>query len=169
MTESDSKGWYNGFCWNERNRKLQAYKRGLARGEVQPPSGVCALCGDPEAPLEYHDEDYSEPYVWAEPAAYGLCNHCHVHKLHKRFKNPNRWFAFLAHVQRGGYARELKDPIILREVEVCQRAIQSGITYSLRPLRPYRHSGGKEWFVQLTMDPRSLTQMLASGAESPAP
>ena len=158
MTELDSKGWYNGFCWRERNRKLDHYKRKLKRREVAEPSGCCAICGDPDAELEYHDEDCSEPYIWTEPAAYGLCRHCHVHKLHKRFVSPSRWFAFLAHVRRGGYTRDLRDDSnVKKEVQDYQRAIECGAPFPLRPLRPYTRTVGEEWFARLTMDPKSLT------------
>lgn len=60
----DSKGWYNGYDWNERNAKLREMNRRIANGEQPRAVGPCALCGDPHVPVEYHDEDYSLPYLW---------------------------------------------------------------------------------------------------------
>src|SRR5689334_10537327 len=110
-------GWYNGYDWNERNAKLKELKERLLRGEQAPPQGPCELCGDPEVPVEYHDEDYSLPYRWTRPALYCLCRTCHRDKLHKRFARQSAWKAFLAHVRRGGYARDLNDEEVKKEVD----------------------------------------------------
>src|SRR3982751_6604015 len=97
-------GWYNGYDWNERYAKLRALNRRIRAGDSRAPTGPCQLCNDPEVAVEYHDEDYSQPYLWEPPALYALCRHCHRHKLHKRFSRPYAWRAFLVHVRRGGYA-----------------------------------------------------------------
>lgn len=154
MAESD--GWYNGFSWKEREAKLRALKRKIAAGDIQPAGGCCALCGDPAVPLEYHDEDYGQPYLWTEPAMYALCRNGHRDKLHKRFSRPSAWQAFLAHVRRGGYARDLKDAAIRKEVQACQLAIEQQQPFDLRPLRPYARIPGEEWFATLHLDPASL-------------
>jgi hypothetical protein len=60
--------WYNGYNPRERNDKLKAMKRALSRGELLPAQGPCALCNDPEVPVEYHDEDYGEPFLWHGPS-----------------------------------------------------------------------------------------------------
>jgi hypothetical protein len=150
-------GWYNGYDWNARTRKLKEQKKRMAVGDLPVPTGPCELCGDPDAMVEYHDEDYSRPYLWASPAAFVVCRHCHVHKLHKRFAHRARWQAFLAHVRRGGYASELKDPVVAKELASYQAAVASGRQTALRTLRPYRATAGQEWFAKLTTDPASLT------------
>lgn len=155
MAESD--GWYNGFSWKEREAKFKVLKRKIASGEMPLASGCCAICGDPEAPLEYHDEDYGQPYLWTEPAVFVLCRNCHRDKLHKRFNRPAAWKAFLAHVRRGGYARDLKDAAIRRDVERCRLAIEQHMPYYLSPLRQYARVAGEEWFAKLRMDTASLT------------
>jgi hypothetical protein len=157
----EAKGWYNGYSPEERDAKLNALKRRIARGEVAQASGPCALCGDPDVPVEYHSEDYATEYRWNPPAMYPLCRHCHRDKLHKRFRRPSFWHAFLAHVRRGGYARDLKDPTIKREIQAYAAAIQRGEAPALRALRPYVRTAGGEWFSNLRMDPESLVDRSA--------
>jgi hypothetical protein len=150
-------GWYNGYSWKEREAKLQELKRLIARGELLPASGPCDLCGDPDVPVEYHDEDYSKPYMWKPPALFALCRNCHRHKLHRRFLHPASWQAFLAHVRRGGYARDLKNPAIKREVMEYQSAVKRGEKVSLKELRPHIQSPGEEWFAALSVDPVTIS------------
>jgi len=153
-------GWYNGYCWKERyNGKYKEMQRLIASGELPQAKGPCAICGDTDtkAGFEYHDEDYSKPYSWVEPAIYALCHHCHIYKLHQRFARPFAWQAHIAHVRRGGYARELKDPNIKKEVDAYRAAIKRGETPpALRQLRPYTKTIRKEWFADLRMDKASL-------------
>lgn len=157
----ETSGWYNGYAWAERNAKLNELKRRIARGEQPPATGPCALCNDPEVPVEYHDEDYSLPYLWGPPALFALCRNCHRDKLHKRFARPFAWQAFLAHVRRGGYARDLKDPQCRREVLEHQLALEHGDPLALEPLRPYRAVAGEEWFARLSLDPTTLSSKRA--------
>jgi hypothetical protein len=154
---AEDAGWYNGYSWKERyNGKYKEMQRLIASGELPPASGPCAICGDAEVEVEYHDEDYSLPYRWVEPATYALCQYCHVYKLHQRFARPIAWQAFLAHVRRGGYARDLKDPSIKKEVDKYRAAIKRGESPVLRQLRPYARVIGEEWFANLRMDEASL-------------
>ena len=149
--------WYNGYTAKERDVKFKILKRLIAKGELPPPSGPCMLCGDPEAGVEYHDEDYSEPFIWGPPALLSLCRHCHRDKLHKRFWRQPAWQAYVAHIRRGGYARDLKDPKIKKEFALCRVAIERGERISLMTLRPYGRRVGEEWFANLRMDPESLS------------
>lgn len=154
---ADSGGWYNGYSPKERNEKFKVLKRLLRAGEVAPASGPCALCGDPEVPVEYHSEDYAAPFRWDPPAMYSLCRNCHRDKLHKRFGNPSTWNAFVAHVRRGGYAREIAEkPCISAEIRKYRAALERGQEASLRPLRAYAGRVGEEWFAHLRMDSGSL-------------
>lgn len=153
--------FYNGYSWPERIELLVAYKSLIAAGELAPATGPCDLCGDPDSKVEPHSEDYSKPYRWTPPAAYVLCPYCHRHQLHRRFGRPEYWTAFLAHVRRGGYASDLKNPTIRLEFETYRWALARGQTASLFPrslyrLRPYTKVAGAEWFASLTMDPKSL-------------
>lgn len=154
----EEKGWYNGYGWAERYAKLRELNRLVAKNEVPAASGPCQLCGDPEVPVEYHDEDYSKPYLWGPPALFALCRHCHRTKLHKRFAQPSAWKAFLDHVRRGGYARDLKVPSIKSEVAKAQRAYElDEQPPTLAPLRTYSAEAGAEWFAALTLDPIAVT------------
>jgi hypothetical protein len=153
---AEDSGWYNGYSWAEREAKLREMNRRIARGEHPPATGPCQLCGDPDVPVEYHDEDYSLPYIWGPPALLPLCRHCHRDKLHKRFLRPQAWNAFLAHVRRGGYARDLKIPEVKREVLALQAAVARGEALQLKPIRPYSQRIGEEWFASLSTDRESL-------------
>ena len=157
---------YNGYSWKERDDKFKEMNKRIASDtsdtsdtsdKLSPASGPCALCGDPKAAVEYHDEDYSVPYSWSEPAAYAVCRYCHIFQLHMRFTRPVSWQAFLAHVRRGGYASDLKDPEIKNEVEAARFAIRNGSQAVLRELRPYNRTVGEEWFARLRLDSESLT------------
>jgi len=64
-------------------------------------------------------------------------------------------------VRRGGYARELKEPCIKKELGAYQAAIERGEVFALRELRPYKRIVGKEWFANLRMDSESLTDTTA--------
>ena len=152
---------YNGFSAKERDAKLQAMKRLIAEGTLPPASGPCRLCGDPDIEVEYHDEDYSHPYVWVEPATYVLCRHCHRQKLHGRYAHAFVWQAFLAHVRRGGYASDLLYPHIKLEVHAFCMALKTGQEFELHSLRPYTKYVGDEWFARL--DKTGTRQCVANG------
>lgn len=146
---------YNGYSGAERLDKFKEMNRLLAVGGLPKPIGACDLCGDSGVELEYHDEDYSIPYLWTKPAAYMVCHHCHVQKIHARFRFPHRWKAFLAHVRRGGYASDLYgedvSPELTREFEACCEAFKTGQPRTLKRLRNYRGDVGQEWFAQLSV------------------
>ena len=141
---------YNGFSGKERAANGAALRRAIKAGAVPAPVGPCAICGDPEAKVEYHSEDYSKPYNWSPPSAYPVCLACHRNKLHKRFANPDMWEAFKAHVRRGGYASDLKQKTIARELEQFVSARKAGHVSQLRLLRPYPHVVGTEWWANLS-------------------
>lgn len=156
--------YYNGFSPAERHAKSQTRRSRHAQGVFDPPpaKGRCMLCGDPKAErVEYHSEDYEEPFSWKPPACYVLCLPCHRHWLHRRFGNPTRWAAFKAHVRRGGYARDLKDkPAVKEELTNFAVALHTGEKPPrLRRLRARRLTG-KEWWEKLTVDPASRTHRL---------
>lgn len=151
---------YNGYTAQERMRKARALFEAMLDGVVRDSWPPCALCGDPEVTCEYHSEDYSQPYRWRPPAMYSLCASCHA-RLHKRFARPELWEAFKAHVRRGGYAADLRDPAIAKEFNAYKRARARGEHDKLRRLRRYRKRVGTEWWARLSLDPRTLTARAA--------
>lgn len=163
---------YNGYSKKERDENFEELKRRLADGRLRPATGPCALCGDPKPknPFEYHNEDYGmDPFLDKEPALFSLCRNCHRDKLHKRFDDIKFWEAFLAHVRRGGYARDLteeaEDSGIKKEFDVYLAAIKRGDTL-IAPLRQiegrtYTRIVGKEWFANLRMDRESKWDVTA--------
>lgn len=151
------KTWYNGYSPEERSEKFHAFPDSKREGKVPPRAKACMLCNDPEMPLDLHSEDYSKPYLYEPPAVYALCQSCHRFRLHTRFRSPQAWTAFLAHVRRGGYARDMREnPEIAAEMKAFAAAQKKGEPFVLRPLRPYPHEIGTEWFVHLRMDRESL-------------
>jgi len=147
---------YNGYVPRERAAFAKATRLLITAGELAPASPPCGLCNDPDALVEYHSEDYSQPYRWVPPATYPLCLHCHRFRLHRRFWWPELWAAFLAHVRRGGYASDLKNLLIRIEFEHYRWLVKCGKPATLRQLRPYPHAIGTEWFAKLRMDIKSL-------------
>ena len=114
------------------------------------------LCGGPDVTVEYHSEDYSVRYSWSPPATFSLCWHCHRDKLYKRFNRPaSAWLTFIAHIRRGGYASDIKDPKIKKELKAYRIAIERGETFVLAQLRPSSGDVGSEWFANLRMDKES--------------
>lgn len=159
---ADKFNWYNGYSPEERDYKFKVMNRLIKKGDVPKATGPCALCGDPEVPVEYHDEDYGEPFIWEPPAMFALCRDCHRDKLHRRFWSHSAWQAFLAHVRRGGYARDLKeDPLIQSEFGAYRASVARGEPATLKPLRPYTKTPGTEWFADLRMDIDSRTDLKA--------
>jgi len=158
---ADNGNWYNGYSPKERNKKLREFNQRVAKGNQRVPCGPCALCGDPDVDVEYHDEDYGEPFTWDEPATFALCRHCHRYKLHMRFANPEVWQVFIAHVRRGGYASQLKDPCIKEELKAYRAALKKHDKFELRKLSTYTPIVGEEWFAKLRMDPESLKDTTA--------
>lgn len=155
------KNWYNGYSPEERDAKLKVANEKLASGELPEASGPCMLCNDPDVPVEYHSEDYGQPFVWGPPGVYTLCKSCHRFRIHTRFRHPDVWQAYLAHVRRGGYARDLRDPAIAAEFKAYRLAIKRGEPAELNPLRPYAPTPGAEWFANLRLDKESLTDPAA--------
>jgi hypothetical protein len=153
---------YNGYSWDERMAKFKEMHRRLSPEELKNLKGPCRLCGDPGGPgtgvtFEYHDEDYSREYSWSEPAAYVVCRNCHIYRIHQRFARPLAWRAFLAHVERGGYARDMRSPKVQQELKTYRRAIECGINLpELKSLNSGRRSIKDEWFSKLTVDPNSI-------------
>jgi hypothetical protein len=153
--------WYNGYSPKERDEKYKALKFLIHKGDLFSAKGPCDLCNDSEVPVEYHDEDYGKPYLWTKPALLCLCRHCHRYKLHKRFNNKTNWFIYLAHIRRGGYARDLKEKEIQKELKLYAKALVSNRDFQLKQLRPYKHKIGEEWFANLRMDIESLKDLSA--------
>lgn len=147
--------WYNGYSDAERARKGREGVRGRANGTLKTYAGPCMLCNDPDVGVEPHSEDYSEPYRWDVPAVYWLCRHCHRSKLHGRFRNPSMWAAYKAHVRRGGYASDLKDPKVAREFAAYRRAVALNRPATLKLLRK-RDLRGQKWWDRLRLDEASL-------------
>ena len=116
------------------------------------------MCGDPNSPVAPHSEDYSEPFLWEQPAEYALCGACHG-RIHKRFKSPFAWEAYKHHLRRGGYGSDLRTPPVARQVSKLAKALEAGAGFSLEPLRP--SPPADIWWESLTSDPASLTEKWA--------
>lgn len=116
--------------------------------------GPCQMCGDPNVPVEPHDEDYSTPYLWEQPAMYAVCKRCH-RQLHRRFEKPIAWKAYKLHLKRGGWSSDLNDSKIIAQLKSAEQALALGQPAALPSLRP--SPAGPPWWDNLTTDPASLT------------
>jgi hypothetical protein len=89
--------------------------------------------------------------LWGPPALFAVCRNCHRDKLHKRFARPHSWLAFVAHVRRGGYTRELAEPELRRAVAALAKALSVGRpAFELSSRRAYASTVGEEWFANLS-------------------
>ena len=85
-------GWptprpYNGATGEERIVGWQ--KVAVARSlRLITRTGACTVCGAPAGGMR-HSEIYARPLT-AQP----ICRSCHF-KVHRRFKDPERWIAFI--------------------------------------------------------------------------
>jgi hypothetical protein len=154
-------GWYNWFSQSQRDKKWRDHQRRQAKGETFLAHGKCALCGDPNVDIEPHSEDYSEDsqgrFSWREPAVYYLCRQCHRTHLHKRFSNQLGWKTHLAHVRRGGYSADRRQPSIKRELARYRDALKRAASPPpLKGLGRRRRFSAKPWWERLTMDISSI-------------
>ena len=79
---------YNGFSGELRQRSWTWAKAEIKAGR-QAPASKCCACGQTEGPLDYHCEDYSEPFgphIFEFP----MCFVCHM-MVHCRFRNTEAW------------------------------------------------------------------------------
>lgn len=102
---------YNGFTPQERERSLVWQKAQILNGKYPAPSECCA-CGQTKGVIDYHQEDYSEPYG-EHIFKYQLCYICHM-MLHCRFSCPKQWERYRAYIERGGRVNASKKRDYLR-------------------------------------------------------
>lgn len=80
-------GEYNGFTHRERYRIAGLSNWLAAIGATVRPA-TCAICGGPGK--HEHAENYYDLRSWV-----GMCASCHVHALHRRFDQPDKWRTLL--------------------------------------------------------------------------
>jgi len=151
---------YNGYTPKERERKLRASYKVFPDHTHPLYQGSCQVCGDPDTPVEPHTEDYSEPFLWANPAEYSVCKRCHG-RLHKRFSTPHAWSAYKMHLRRGGFGADIKAGAVNNQVKSLTAALEVGKPFLLPPLPRNKVSTGTEWWELLSVDPRTLTDPAA--------
>ncbi|MDX8414173.1 MAG: hypothetical protein R8J85_08820 [Mariprofundales bacterium] len=145
--------YYNGYSGRERGAKLSRLTKKMRAGEIPVSVGPCEICNDPDVATEYHSEDYSRPYNFAE---HSLCRSCHRNWFHKRFSKPLAWESFKAHVQRGGYARDTKNHQIYHQITAYRQALEQGKTPLALPQLRERVITGEEWWLHVHLAPSSL-------------
>ncbi len=148
---------YNGYGHAERMRRNRELKRARQRNGLPKakPTGPCEICGDPKPPFDVHAEDCSWPY---KPGGRVMCQICHRQKLHGRFAHPQNWQTYCAHVRRGGYGRDLKNPKVKMELRAYQAELKKGNRPpALQPIKGrIARRGG--WWTKLTCDREILVR-----------
>lgn len=89
---------YNGFLPAQRNRADLWLKSQIAQCTLQPPS-KCDACGQTRGRIDYHAEDYSEPFG-PHLHQYQLCFACHL-LWHGKRRRPAGWQAYLNNLRQG--------------------------------------------------------------------
>lgn len=120
-------GWpmpkpYNGASGAERIRGWQVVRIAARLGLIEQPR-ACSVCGR-RSSIHRHSELYGRPLL-AKP----ICKSCHFH-VHRRFRSPDEWQAFLSRHSQGWVSRlplreldrdkalalqKMQDPFGLRE------------------------------------------------------
>lgn len=90
---------YNGFTDAQRDKAYRWFMDEIKAGRRVKRPTVCCACGQKEGLLEFHSEDYSEPYG-AHIGAWGLCYRCHM-MIHCRFRNKKAWTKYRQAVAAG--------------------------------------------------------------------
>lgn len=90
---------YNGFPAEQRTRAGQWLKAEIAAGRLSPPA-ACMACGIDSGVIDFHAEDYSEPFG-PHVHAFQLCYRCHL-MWHGRHKRMEGWEAY-AQALRDGF------------------------------------------------------------------
>ncbi len=81
--------FYNGFSPNQRVKALNWSKAERAAGKRKLKADKCMACGQTHGLIQFHSEDYSEPFG-PHIGAYEFCYRCHI-VLHCRHRNLNGW------------------------------------------------------------------------------
>lgn len=80
---------YNGFSPTQRMKALHWSRAERAAGRRKPAAEKCMACGQTQGLIQFHSEDYSEPFG-PHIGAYEFCYRCHI-VLHCRHRNPAGW------------------------------------------------------------------------------
>lgn len=150
--------YYNGYTPRERVKKLREHHKLFPNQSHPYFNGACHMCGDPHSPVAPHSEDYSEPFLWYQPAEYALCSTCHS-RIHKRFKSPFAWEAYKMHLRRGGYGSDLKSLNVARILQKLDKMLEGGSSFFLEAMRPAPPSD--IWWEDLVSEPATLTEATA--------
>jgi hypothetical protein len=81
--------FYNGFSPAQRVKALNWSKAERAEGKRKLKADKCMACGQTHGLIQFHSEDYSEPFG-PHIGAYEFCYRCHI-VLHCRHRNPIGW------------------------------------------------------------------------------
>lgn len=89
---------YNGFTGLQRERSTRWINKQIALGLATKPT-VCCACSQDQGVLDWHAEDYSEPFG-AHLFKFPLCFACHM-MVHCRFDACERWGQYRRLIARG--------------------------------------------------------------------
>lgn len=90
---------YNGFSPNQRMKALRWLRDQQAKGLRDQKPVSCDVCHQTEGLLDFHSEDYSEPFG-PNIGEYSLCYICHM-MIHCRFRNRASWNIYKKYLREG--------------------------------------------------------------------
>lgn len=90
---------YNGFGSAIQDRATKFMFQRIRRGEIPNYPEQCMACGQTEGIIQYHAEDYSEPFG-DHITAFHFCYTCHSF-LHRRDKFRAKWDEYRRMVREG--------------------------------------------------------------------
>lgn len=89
---------YNGYS-GELRAKAQRWLNMMVASKMLVRSRYCCACAGGGI-IDFHAEDYSEPFTLEKTAAFPLCFSCHM-AVHNRFRNPSSWDKYRGMVEGG--------------------------------------------------------------------
>jgi hypothetical protein len=141
MTRLAVRSWYNGFSPQLRSRSWEWLKAERAAGRIPEPL-QCQVCGETGGLVDYHTEDYSEPFgsnIWE----FSLCFRCHM-MLHVRYRRPAAWHRYIEQLEAGAVYVPL-----MHRGQINQLNADAWI---MNPVRLGPSRGRLEWFRSLSME-----------------
>ena len=90
---------YNGFTGAQRAKAGKWFREQVKAKHRLPAPAECMACGQTGGLLQWHSEDYSEPFG-PHIGRFGLCYRCHM-MVHCRFRAPGAWERYRRELRLG--------------------------------------------------------------------
>lgn len=122
---------YNGYTPSERTRALKWFRARQAEGFKARHPDKCDMCGQTHGHLEWHSENYSEPFG-EHIGEFGLCYMCHM-MIHCRFKSSKAWNMYGLSLREGKLFNSLGGRNWVKFKQKCLIGLFNDLSYEVNP------------------------------------